>query len=78
MLEAALHTRTVQDLKAAIQMNLIKDIEIMSKDLDLAEKAFRLDTGNLKGKTIQSTPEVVQDKTIEILKELLNINYDII
>ena len=59
-------------------MNLIKDIEITSKDLDLAEKAFRLDVGNLKGKTTQSTPEAVQDEIAEIPKELLNVNRDII
>ena len=59
-------------------MNLIKDIEITSKDLDLAEKAFGPDIGNLKGKTIQSTLKAVQAKTIEILKELLNVNPDII
>ena len=74
----ALGTPTTEDLKVAIRMNLIKDIKITSKDLDLAEKAFGSETGNLKGKTIRSTPGVVQDKTIEILKELLNINYDII
>ena len=59
-------------------MNLIKDIEITPKDLDLVEKAFGPDAGNIKGKTAQSTPEAVQDKTIEILKELLNVNHNII
>ena len=59
-------------------MNLTVDIEITSKDLDLAEKAFRPDTRNLKGKTTWSTPKAVQDKTIEIPKELLNANHDII
>ena len=59
-------------------MNLIKYIEITSKDLDLEGKALGPDMGNLKGKTTRSTPEVVQDKTIEILKELLNMNCDII
>ena len=40
-------------------MNLIKVIEIISKDLDLAEKAFGPGAGNLKGKTAWSTSEAV-------------------
>ena len=74
----ALGTPTVQDLKAAIRMNLIKDNEITSKDMDLAEKAFGPGAGNLKGKTARSTPEAVQDESIETPRESLDVNHDVI
>ena len=53
-------------------------MEVTSKDVDLAEKAFGPDTGNLKGKTTQSTPEVIYDQTMQIPEELLDVNRDII
>ena len=70
----ALGTPTVQDLKAVIRMNLIKNAEITTEDVNLAEKAFGPDIGNLKGKTTTRRPAPAFSNEIEIPKELLSVN----
>ena len=52
----AIGTPTTQDLKAVIRMNLIKNSEIITEDVNLAEKAFGPDVGAIKSKTIRSKP----------------------
>jgi hypothetical protein len=46
----AMGTPTVEDLKAMIQMNLIRNNKVTTKDVNLAVKAFGPDVGNIKGK----------------------------
>ena len=46
----AIGTPTTEDFKEMIRMNLIKDLEITTEDVTLAEKAFCPDIGALKGK----------------------------
>jgi hypothetical protein len=47
----AMGTPTVEDLKAMIRMNLIRNNKVTTKDVNLAIKAFGPDVGNIKGKT---------------------------
>lgn len=65
------------DLKAIIRINLIKDDEVTIEDVTLVEKVHRLDIESIKGKTTQVKPTPVIFQTIDILKELININQDI-
>ena len=46
----AIGTPTAQDFKAMIRMNLIKNAQITTEDINLAEKAFGPDIGVIKGK----------------------------
>ena len=61
---------TVRDLKAAIAMNAIAELPIKTQDVDLAEKIFGPDLGNLKGKTARQTPPPMVTDQIEIPEEL--------
>ena len=44
-------TPSIQDLKTIFTMSLVKDNEIILKDIDIAEKAYGLHIGSIKGKT---------------------------
>jgi hypothetical protein len=48
-------TPTVDDLKAMIHMNLIKNNVVTMDDVNLAEKAYGPDVGGIKGKTTRSS-----------------------
>ena len=67
----------IWDLKAILQMNMIKNCPVTTKDIDLAEKIFGPDIASLKGKRTwcKLTP-VVQD-IIEIPHELMEAQQDI-
>ena len=67
----AIGSLTTTDLKSMLLMNLIKDSEITSEDVNLAEKVFGLDIGALKGKTTRTTSPPVKSQVIETLDELL-------
>ena len=41
---------SAHDFKALMHMDLIKDNSVTTHDINLAEKAFSLDTGSLKEK----------------------------
>jgi hypothetical protein len=69
-------TPTVSDLKAMIQMNLIKNNLVTTADINLATKAFGPDIGAIKGKTTRSRPTTVISNIVEIPDELLNIQQD--
>ena len=73
----AIGTPTTQDLKAVIRMNMIKNSEITTEDVNLAEKAFGPDVGALKSKTTRRKPAKAISNVIEIPTELLSINEDI-
>jgi hypothetical protein len=72
-LYVAMGTPTVDDLKAMIRMNLIKNNEVTTTDVNLAEKIFGPDIGAIKGKTTRSKPTPVTSNLVEIPDELLNI-----
>ena len=59
----------MSDLKAIIRMNLIKNNEVSTEDVNLAEKAFGPDVNAIKGKITRSKPTPVMNSKIEIPKE---------
>jgi hypothetical protein len=71
-------TPTVEDLKAMIRMNLIRNNAVTTKDVNLAVKAFGPDVGDIKGKTTRSRPTPVSNNIIEIPDELLEAQKDMI
>ena len=73
----ALGTPSCQDMKAMIRMNLIRGIQVTTKDVDLAEKAFGPDLGAVKGKKTRQLPNLIDDHRIEIPEELLSLHKDI-
>ena len=73
----SLGTPTVNDFKAIIRINAIKDNPVTTEDIELAEKIFGPDIGTLKGKTTRRKPLPVVSDYIEIPQELVNAQRDI-
>ncbi len=74
----AMGTPTVEDLKAMIRMNLIKNNQVTTDDVNLATNAFGPDVGAIKGKTTRSRPVPVTNNIVEIPDELLDTQQDLI
>jgi hypothetical protein len=70
-------TPTVDDLKAMIRMNLIKNNIVTADDVNLATKAYGLDVGKIKGKTTRGKPTPVTSNIVEIPDELLEVQQDL-
>jgi hypothetical protein len=47
----SLGTPSLNEMQAILRMNTVKDNPVISEDVKLAEKIFRLDIGTIKGKT---------------------------
>jgi hypothetical protein len=62
---------SVADLKAALRMNLIRDVPVTTKDIEIAEKIFGPDISSLKGKTTRKKPVPVIEDYVEIPRELI-------
>jgi hypothetical protein len=73
----AMGTPTVDDLKAMIRMNLIKNNVVTTADVNLATKAYGPDVGAIKGKTTRRKPTQVASNIVEIPDELLEIQQDL-
>ena len=67
-------TTTVDDLKAMIQMNLIKNNEGTMDDANLASKAYGPDVGEMKGKTTRVRPTPVVSNIVEIPENFLGVH----
>jgi hypothetical protein len=67
----------VDDLKAMIRMNLIKNNVVTTEDVNLAMKAYGPDISGIKGKTTRQKPTTVESNTVEIPEELLEIQQDL-
>ena len=65
---------TVDDLKAMIRMNVIKNNMVTTKDINLAERAFGPDIATIKSVTTHQKPDPVVDQQIEIPEELLSLH----
>ena len=74
----AIGTPTTQDFKAMIRMNLIKNSKVTTADINLAEKAFGPDVGEIKGKTTRSKSKVAESNVIELPPELVSIHEKVI
>ena len=70
-------TPTIDDLKAMIRMNLIKNNVVTTADVNLATKAYGPDVGEIKGKTARSKPTPVTSNIVEIPDELLEVQKDV-
>jgi len=68
---------TVENFKAILKQNLIKNCPVTVEDVNIAEKFFGPDIGTLKGKSTRPNPPVVRDDLIEIPKELKQEHKDI-
>ena len=69
---------TIDDFKAMLCMNLIRNAKIATEYINFAQKAFVPDVASIKGKTTRSLPLLVRSNVIEIPPELLKINEDIV
>jgi hypothetical protein len=63
-------------MKWAILSNLIKDCPVTIKDMGMAIKVWGPNIAMLKGKTVRTTPAVVRQDVIEILKEIRELHKD--
>jgi hypothetical protein len=68
---------TVDNLKAMIRMNLIKNNVVTTEDVNLATKAYGLDISGIKGKTTRQKPTTVESNIVKIPDELLDIQQDL-
>jgi hypothetical protein len=57
---------TVDDLKAMIRMNLIKNNVVTTEDVTLATKTYGPDISGIKGKTTRQKPTTVESNIVEI------------
>jgi hypothetical protein len=74
----AMGTPTVDDLKAMIRMNLIRNNQVTTEDVKLAEQAYGSDIGTIKAKTTRSKPTPVTSNLVDIPDELLEVQKDVI
>ena len=73
----AIGTPSIADFKAVIRMNAIGNNPVTTKDIDLAEKIFGPDIGQLKGKSTRRAPVHVVENEIEIPRELIRSQQDL-
>ena len=70
-LYCAFSTPSLDDLKAMIRMNLIKNNSITTEDINLAARAFGPDVAAIKGKTTRTNPAPAVSNLVEIPDESL-------
>jgi hypothetical protein len=59
-------------------MNLIRNNQVTTEDVNLATKAFGHGIGTIKAKTTRSRPTPVTSNLVEIPDELLEVQKDVI
>eukprot|EP00957_Ditylum_brightwellii_P019398 1463098-Ditylum_brightwellii.AAC.1 len=59
-------------------MNLIKDNQVTTKNVNLAIKAYDPDMGTIKGKTTRTKPIPVTSNLIKLPDELVRMSEDVI
>ena len=67
-LQSGLEFPSNQDMKWAIQSNLIKDFPVTDTDVGTAIKVWGPSIAMLKGETVRTTPTPVRQDVIEIPK----------
>jgi hypothetical protein len=73
----AMGAPTMDDLKAMIRLNLIKNNQVTTDDVNLATKAYGPDVATIKGKTTRRKPTPVTSNLVEIPDELLRVQEDL-
>jgi hypothetical protein len=68
---------SINDMKAIIWMNAIKNNPVTTEDVDIAEKIFGPDVAILKGKMTCHAPIPVIEDRIEIPTELITTQYSV-
>jgi hypothetical protein len=68
---------SINDMKAMIQMNTIKNNPVTTEDVDIAEKIFGPDVTTLKGKTTRRAPVPIIEDHIKIPRELITAQYSV-
>jgi hypothetical protein len=68
---------SINDMKAIIQMNAIKNNPVTTEDVDIAEKIFGPDVATLKGRMTRRAPVPVIEDRIEIPRELITAQYSV-
>ena len=58
-------------------MNMIKKCEVKTEDVNLAEKVYGPDLGDIKGKSTRNKPDPITSDLIEIPDELIKVQEDI-
>jgi len=71
-------TPTVDDLKAMIRMNLMKNDVVTTAEVNLGMKAYGPDIWGIKGKTTRSQLTPVASNLVKIPEELLDIQHGLI
>jgi hypothetical protein len=73
----ALGTPSLNDFKAIITFNQIRNMPVTLDDIKIAEKIFGPDVGSLKGKTTRQKPAPVVSDYIEIPRELIENHHNV-
>ncbi len=68
---------SINDMKAIIQMNAIKNNPVTTEDVDIAKKIFGPDLTTLKGKMTRGAPVPIIEDHIEIPRELITTQYSV-
>ena len=68
---------TVENFKALLRMNAIKNCPVTAEDVTISEKIFGTDMSTLKGKSTRKKPTPVREDIIEIPKELITQHRDV-
>ena len=68
---------TIENFKALLRMNTIKNNPITLEDVNNAEAIFGPAMSTLKGKTTRSTPKPVLRDEIDLPKEIKDINHEL-
>ena len=59
-------------------MNLIRNNQVICKDLNFAIKNYGPDIGTIKGKTTRKTPLLVVNNLVELPDQTIEVNQDVI
>jgi hypothetical protein len=59
-------------------MNLIKDNQVTTEDVNLAIKSYGPDMGAIKGKTTRTKPIPVTSNLIKLSDKLVRMNKDVV
>ena len=71
-------TPSLKDYKAIVQGNLIKNCLVTLDDIKVAKRIFGKDISSIKGKTTRCTPKPVVTDVIEVPKELIENNKEVV